>query len=208
LGWQYGYSYMGLRIDILSRYGAYFSKSFTGVDWNNYFIRNFSLFIVWVVVALAIFFGIWIIQNLSVTLYNQKIKKGYLNQPEIDYAHLLKSRNTLKVHLKSKIFWFAGTIILFISLFALSDLIEQIRFNTLDSIVWTAFENGTMVDMYSLPYTIGSFVVMIIPWYVIATAVTFIYTEQKSEEREEDISDKHFAIEVDSSIPKDSEEDS
>jgi hypothetical protein len=208
LSWQYGYSYLGLRINFLTQYGVYFSKSFSGVDWNNYFIRNFSLFLVWVGIALIIFFGIWLIQLISVTMYNQKIRKNFLNQPTTDYAHLLKDKNRFSVHLKSKLFWLAGIMIFFISLFALSDLIEQIRYATLDSIVWSAFENGTTIDMYSPPYTIGSFVTMIIPWYFISAFIVGLFAEQKSKEQEEEISEEHFAIEVDSNLPTDAREDS
>jgi hypothetical protein len=207
LGWQYEYSHLGLRADFLNQYGEYFGRTLSIVDWNNYFIRNLSLFFVWIIVALLIFVGIWVFQSISIALYNHNIKKNYLNQPEKDYQHLLKNRSNFTHHLKSKLFWFAGIMIILISLFALSDLFEQLRFTTLDSIVWNAFENGTTIDMYSLPLTIGSFVVMGIMWYFVSAFIVWLFVEQKSKEQEEDISEQHFAVSVDTNTPSDQEED-
>jgi hypothetical protein len=207
LGWQYGYSFLGLRLNIITQYGKYLPKLFSGVDWNNYFVRNFSLFLVWVAVALVIFAVIWIFQVISVALYNRKIKKDYINAPEEEYSRLLKTKNKYFEHLKSKIFWFAGILIIFIALFAISDLLEQIRFFVLDSIVWNAHESGATIDMYSAPYTIGSFVVLGFIWYFISAFIIWVFTEQKTKEQEEEIAEKHFAIKVDTGLFGENKED-
>jgi hypothetical protein len=195
--WQYFYSYQNIRMDFLASYGEYFTSALSAFDWGNYFVRNLSLFIVWILVAVIIFAAIWLVEVVANLVHNLKVKKEYANKKVGDYSHLLKDNIHFLEHLRSRSLWIAGIMIFLISLFALSDLFERLRFSILDGMMWNALESGETVDFYSNNYVIASFVLFAIAWYFIGALLVWIFEEQKSKDDEEKISKEHFAIEVD-----------
>lgn len=199
LAWQYFYSYQNIRMEFLYGYSEYLTSALSAFNWGNYFVRNFSLFLIWIIVAVIIFLGIWFSETILNLFHNLKIKKKYANQKESNYEHLLKENIKLAEHLRSRSLWISGIMIFLISLFALSDLFERLRFSLLDGILWKAFEAGTEIDFYNNNYIAFSFVVFVFFWYLLAALIIWIFAEQKEEVKEEKIAKEHYAVRVDPS---------
>lgn len=199
LSWQYFYSYQNIRLEFLSGFGEYITSSLSYFNWGNYFIQNISLFFVWILIAVIIFPIIWFIEIFSTGVHNLRIKRKYINQPGTDYLQLLKNKKGFLDYLRSRSLWIAGILIIIISLFALSDLFERMRYSILEGLMWNAFSAGATVDFYSTSYTIWSFVVFSLVWYLVSSLIFWVFMGQKVNEDEEKITKEHYAVSVDNS---------
>jgi hypothetical protein len=199
LGWQYFYSYQKIRLEFLAGIGDYLTKSLSNFNWGSYFVRNLSLFFIWIISAVVIFITMWLLEIFFTSVHNLRVRKKYLNQPGIDYTHLLRDNKKLLDHMHSRSLWLTGILITLISLFSISDLIEGLRLSIIEDLMWNAFESGTIVDFNSTNYTIWSFVALSLVWYLIASLIIWIFTRQKVEENEEIIAEEHYAVSMNDS---------
>ncbi len=200
LSWQYSYSYLGIRFYYLDLIGDYFKVGLSGVSWDNYFIKSGFMVIIWLIVASIIFFMIWGYQSYKIFIYNQKIKKDFVNKQDESYNNLLKKQTIdFKKHFTHYLY-FGGAFTLIIAGFSLfSDLIEKIRFNISDSIILNLIENNAIKESSTGIILIISFIMIYAFWYAYAGAIFATYKIGKNEYSQEKISDEHYSVVVEDS---------
>lgn len=207
LAWQYFYSFTALKIDSLTQVFDYILKGLGLVNWNNYFVRTGSLIFIWLFVSVVIFIMIWGFERISIFLYNRKVEKKYINQPKEDYKDILKSKQIeFSKHFVHYSLWAGGVLFILMSLFVFSDLLENIRFNLLDTFLWNLQENGEEIDFNNLILLIISFVTLYPFWYIFSCVVNWLFKEGKMVEDEEEIFEEHSAVVI-KDTSSDNEED-
>lgn len=207
LSWEYFYSYLGIKLSYLGYLGEYLGLGLGEVNWNNYFIRSGFMLILWLIVALLIFFAIWVSEYISVTKHNNKIKKDFINQSESNYADkLMNPLVEFRYHFINQLIIIGAITLYLAGLFLFSDFLEFVRQNLTSMVVNNLLENSVEVSYDSSWFLVISFFFMAIPWYFYSGLVEAIYRFGLDRKKKTEIADEHFAVVVDESEPEEAEE--
>lgn len=206
--WQYFYAFRGIDYQGLRQLRSYFGFSLSIVNWDNFLIRTFSLGIIWVIVALIIFFLLLFFESYNVAAHNRRIEKKYVNQPKDDYAHLLRVKNIkFKDHFATQLYLSAGIILIPAGFFMLSGVIEGLREGLLQAFSSRMLESGTFVDTSATWVVATSFLLVIPFWYLLAATDSWCFKRNIERRGDEEIASEHYAIEVQEKKPEDKEDD-
>lgn len=204
VAWQYFYSYQNYGIEFFSSNVRSLGVFWGYFDWGSSLSRIFSLLALWAIVAVIIFFGIWTVEAVSVFFHNKMVERKYVNRPAADYEHLLRHSKSILDYLKNRSLWAIGILLILVSLFFISDGLEGIRQWAIDAAALWSFDHGYMIDWQNSLYLTLSFVLFTFIWYWISLFVVSIFKIQLSEEKKEEITKDHFAVDVKTDLPKDS----
>jgi hypothetical protein len=197
VAWQYVYAFRGIDLELLAKIRTYFGFGLQAINWNDFLIRTLSMAAIWVFVALIIFLLLWLAETYVIGSHNRKIQRQYVNRPQEDFNHLLKSSSHSLSGRLISVLWFSTFIILIpIGLFMLAGLFEALRSNAVITYILAAQENGMEVDYYSLNLVIISFLATLPFWYLFSCFDTFCYMQSRKEKSVQKIENDHYAVPV------------
>lgn len=164
------------------------------------------MILIWILVAFFIYLVIWTYESCKIFLYNQNIKKKYINSSSDDYKKLLMSGGVkLKTHFKHYLYFGGGVALILTGFLMMSDIFEKIRFFISDSLTINLIENEVEMGQNNLTIIVASFVSMFVVWYIFSCLPIWAFKKGSLESVSTKIAESHFAVVVDN--PDASEED-